>query len=465
MNVGWFPGAFQPEYAVELSPEMFVTDTPVHHFPAGEDSEAADSERAVVARFIPEGMDPWIGHFVSSTDPTAGESGSVGVFATPDPLKAVVVTGDIAYLVDVRIQEASRLPLQVPVRALTAPGLLLLSDPRQVVAIGPSGIEWAIEVSAYGPFQVVDATSDWVTCRVRDPDVGEWNLSFAADTGEILDRERIPDPRPLASRFSSDRGVSIETVSPVGLPGVLLDVDITPMGRWVGIAERQGGRVLVREDGIVPCQVEPAHPRLRAIDETRVLVIGSGSSWILSATGEVERSVEVGGDVEEVIASESYIVAAFGDQGGYNGEPYPLDKALAVLDGEGNFLFAYYDQFVEQAVNAYDVYTACWNSEHTISFLPYPEFVLVRLNLSPPEQEVVPLPPELKGSSAMTAAGPDVFFHRAYHRKQVIWRWRPEVGQQPVAIAEFDGMLRGLRDGRFIAVEGKEFGIVTCPTG
>lgn len=64
----------------------------------------------------------------------------------------------------------------------------------------------------------------------------------------------------------------------------------------------------------------------------------------------------------------------------------------------------------------------------------------------------------------MTAASPDLFFHHAYDRKRVIWRWLPEAGQQPVAIAEFDGMLRELRDGRFIAVEGKEFGIVSCPT-
>ncbi len=281
----------------------------------------------------------------------------------------------------------------------------------------------------------------------------------------------VSDARTLASRFSSSSGVEIKVLAPPGLWDALCDVDITPKGRWVAVAASHGSRVLVGADGIFPLQAEPAHPRVRAIDEARILLSAAQWSWIVSGVGEVERTLEIGGDVNDVLASESFIVAAFGDQSGFVEEPHPFEKALVVLDGAGEYLFGYHDRFREAAADAYSAEAVCWLADHTIGFVSYPGSELVRLDLATREQEVVRLPDDIVGSSAMSGASPFVFFHGAFERRhgafersRTIWRWRPGSGERPVAIGEFDGHLRGLRDGKFIASGAREFAILSCPT-
>jgi hypothetical protein len=94
----------------------------------------------------------------------------------------------------------------------------------------------------------------------------------------------------------------------------------------------------------------------------------------------------------------------------------------------------------------------------------YPEFSLVRLDLVTRQQEVVPTPEVFHGCSAMTMGQQDAFFHHAYEDSSTIWRWRPGSGE-PTAIGRFNGQMRGLRGGSFIAIEGKEFAIISCSTG
>jgi hypothetical protein len=344
--------------------------------------------------------------------------------------------------------------------------LLLVSDLSSVVAVGPHGVEWTNLLRSYGELDVVDVTDDIVTCRVRDRDSLEWQCALATSSGEILDREPVGHLGGIDSRFSSESGAKIEVFSPSNLPGVLLDVDMTPDGHWFAIAGSRDGKVLIFPEGTMPMPGLTWYSMVRSIDDDHALVVGGVSpdgvsAWIMSAARGVERTLDVDSP-SDVLASVRHIVAAYDDQGGFSVEPYPFEKALAVFDGDGNYQFGYYEKFGDQVVDAYDVYALCWNGDETVTFYPYPEFALVQVDLVRREQQVVPGPAAVTGFHAMSVKREDVRFYGGYDKRSVLWRWQSKI-EQLTPIGEFNGQTRGLRDGKFIAFEGKEFAVITCP--
>jgi hypothetical protein len=239
------------------------------------------------------------------------------------------------------------------------------------------------------------------------------------------------------------------------------DLDLTPLGEW---------RAITSQTLLFPGRQLPFpemlgwFPKVRAIGEDLVLIVGQRpedkpNAWIMSPSGEVMQSFFAGDAIEDVLVADNFIVISYFDEGAC-GNGFE-NNGVNIFDIKGNYQFGYRELFNEQAVDVADCYCTCQVGEDRILFFPYTDFPLVSFDISKRSQEVFETPPELAGSHAISCIGNRVYFHSPYSDEAAIYRWI--LGESNATkVGEHTGLLRGLRNGRFLAVGQAEYTIITA---
>jgi hypothetical protein len=188
---------FSPSYAVETEPELpsdgrwrsaaFSFDGETGTAQPGLDGIGA----AVVVRFS-TGSDGWVGRFpgwVPARD---------RVMATPDPARAVVVSGSVAFMVDTTSPESGAEVLISQVReiaAATAPALLLIGSWTALVAVGPAGLAWKTRRLAIDDLAIRSIGPEAIVCDCDNPAVGGVRrIELDPRDGHQIAGSVLPDP-------------------------------------------------------------------------------------------------------------------------------------------------------------------------------------------------------------------------------------------------------------------------------
>ena len=251
------------------------------------------------------------------------------------------------------------------------------------------------------------------------------------------------------------------------LSGKLLDMDLTPANKWIGVVGREGNQALVFGDRTVNIPRPCRFPIVRALGSEAAVVVDSRvkepeteNAWIIQASGNVKTRFAVGDGIQDVLVRDNWIVVTYFDEGIFKGIK-PGDEGIAVFDIKGNLKFGYRSYFGNQAVGVSDCYCACWGMGSVLFFLPYTDFPLVAIDLNTMTQKVWTIPDELHGSNAVTAIGQTLFFHSPYSHKDEILMW--QIGSKPPSfIGKHSGPLRGLVEGRFLSVGENAYTVISA---
>jgi len=188
-------------------------------------------------------------------------------------------------------------------------------------------------------------------------------------------------------------------------------------------------------------------PLVRAIGDEGVLVIsnrpcrGKKNAAIYNKAGQISHRFTIGYDIREVVSFTAIIAVGYGDTvygnntGGFLG--------LVLLDLDGNIIFTDYEMV--------HCYGACARSDHQLLYLSYPRFMLIQVDVRTLAVEEWLMPEELQGATAVTSFKDEIFLHSPYHDENGLYRW--QLGENSFErIGEYSRPLRGLRNGRFIAM-------------
>ena len=249
------------------------------------------------------------------------------------------------------------------------------------------------------------------------------------------------------------------------LPAPLADVDLTPSGKWIGVTEPGNSQFLIFPERTIALGAEIKFPKARAIDDDTAVVVNSragteNNGQIVSSSGETQ-SFYAGDAIQDVLASHDFIVITYFDESALT-SPGIEGNGVAVFDIGGNFLFGYRDLFGDEAVAIADCYAACWDTENRMLFFPYTDFPLVSFDLNTKTQQIWETPDSVVGCGAISVLEDRVFFHRPYRDKGSILEWK--IGSESAQnIGTYSKHLRGLKQGKFLAVEPDGY-VIVSPT-
>jgi hypothetical protein len=256
------------------------------------------------------------------------------------------------------------------------------------------------------------------------------------------------------------------------LPGDLYDLDIAPSGQWIGVTEFGESQSLSFAGKTVALPEQIRFPKVAAIDDETALVVNSRAyqdknAWIITSAGEIKANFFAGDAIQSILASERFLVVTYFDESALTSLGIE-GNGVTVFDLDGNFGFGYKEVFGEEAVDIADCYCACWAEENRMLFFPYTDFPLVSFDLESKTQEVWETPGEVVGSNGLTMIGRTVYFHSPYNDEQGIYEWQigddvaALIGKHAGSLADANaGHLRGLRRGRFLAVEKTGYTILS----
>jgi hypothetical protein len=183
--------------------------------------------------------------------------------------------------------------------------------------------------------------------------------------------------------------------------------------------------------------------------------------WRIGRDGAVEPSFPLGDAIQDVLILDNQIIVTYFDEGALGGS-FPSSEGVASFAEDGAVVFGYANSFGYEEAVLYDVYAAALLSDRRIAICPYgdkPSFPLILVDLASETREVIPTPEELHGSRAITVDGEQALFWHPYNDKTGIYHWR--IGSEDhERVDEHDGPLRGLSDGRFLAVRPDGYSIL-----
>jgi hypothetical protein len=256
------------------------------------------------------------------------------------------------------------------------------------------------------------------------------------------------------------------------LPDDLSDLDLAPSGQWVGVTKFGGGQSLSFGSTVVTLPEPIRFPHVAAVDDETAFVVDSRAqrrknAWIITSSGDVRANFFAGDAIQNILASDSRLVITYFDESACT-SPGVEGNGVAVFDLDGNYRFGYREVFGEEAVGIADCYGACWAEDNRVLFFPYTDFPLVSFDLENKSQEIWETPGELAGSHGLTSNGRTVYFHSPYEDEQGIYEWQIGSGAAR-RIGEHSGylvgvharQLRGLRGGRFLAVEKAGYTVIS----
>jgi hypothetical protein len=248
------------------------------------------------------------------------------------------------------------------------------------------------------------------------------------------------------------------------LPGPLSDLDLTPSGKWIGVTEFADGQALSFCGKTVLLPERCQFPKIAAIDEETAFLVNSrawteNNGWIITSSGDVRAQFYAGDAIQDVLASSAFVVVTYFDESALTSSGIE-GNGIAIFDVNGNFLFGYQDLFKSDAVRIADCYAAGWAGENRLLFFPYTEFPLVSFDLKSRTQEIWETPDAVVGSGAITMLDSRVYFHSPYNDEPGVYEWR--IGSEAAErIGSYSSRLRGLRNGRFLAVEKFGYTVVS----
>ncbi len=248
-----------------------------------------------------------------------------------------------------------------------------------------------------------------------------------------------------------------------GLPGDIVDLDLTASGMPIGVTEYGRTQVLFFDDKLVGLPREVRFPIVAAIDERTALLVDSRTddrenAWIVAESGDVNRSFFAGDAIESILASERSLVITYFDESAASSTGIE-GQGLAVFDVEGNFNFGYRDCFGAEADDIVDCYCVCWSGTERVDFLPYTDFPFITFDLAERSQQKSATPSGLHGSHALSRIGSTVYFHSPYHDKAGIYKWTIAT-QTAERVGVHTGPLKSYKGGQFLAVGKWGFTIV-----
>jgi hypothetical protein len=243
------------------------------------------------------------------------------------------------------------------------------------------------------------------------------------------------------------------------------DLCLTASERWFAVT-KFGHRQGISFNGKTVSLPEPLRvPSIASIDEETALVVDGRASdeyknaWIVADSGAVKGHFFAGDAIQDVLVTENFIVTTYFDESALSSRGIE-GNGVGVFDLQGNFQFGYRELFSTDAVDVADCYCACCVARDRILFFPYTKFPLVSFDLKTRTQEIWPTPAEVAGSKAITSVGPVVYFHGPYHDKSGMYRWT--VGEERAEkIDQIDFHLRGLPNGRFLAVDEMGYRVIS----
>jgi hypothetical protein len=150
-----FDLTFEHNYDVQLAEELPGNGQGVIYLPGGSTTSGKDG---FLLRFSPIGGSEWLGCFAFGFHPSSQYTLS-GVFATPNPSYAVVISGGVAYRVNAATpRDCSQIRLSPvrDIRVVVPQNLLALADFTSVEAIGRDGSHWKSERLCWDDLSILE---------------------------------------------------------------------------------------------------------------------------------------------------------------------------------------------------------------------------------------------------------------------------------------------------------------------
>lgn len=237
--------------------------------------------------------------------------------------------------------------------------------------------------------------------------------------------------------------------------GVGRDFDLRADDSWVGVFDRAGALHVCDAYGAAFRVPQPLRfPIVRAIGFDRVLVVdcrphlNTSGGFVYSMAGELTATLRVGDGVQDAVVLDDLIALTYFDEGVFSGVG-PGDEGIAFFEHDGRLFGGYQTMFGADAVDIADCYAACPINGQSLAFMAYTGFELVHLNPRTGRQQVVQVPEEVHGASAVSVNGQHACFFGPYSRKRSLFRWAP--GSDPEKIGTHSNSLRGISKHRFLS--------------
>lgn len=245
------------------------------------------------------------------------------------------------------------------------------------------------------------------------------------------------------------------TVHLDGLPGAVVDVDVTDGDAWLVACVKQRGDVTVATSaGNVVALGDVWCPIVRWMRGGHILLVdartelGRDNAFVFTREGEPIARSCIGDGVQDVLIVGERVVVTYFDEGAC-GSVQPSAEGLCVF-GSGLELEYGYQSGVKDPVEILDCYCACVAGQHEVCFSPSPGFELVRLNVETREQTVLALPARLARATALATDGVDYFFYAPNRAGTRIYRWSRGHGDV-TRVGTHSDLLRAGRRGNFIS--------------
>ncbi|MEL6973604.1 MAG: hypothetical protein AAFO02_25860 [Bacteroidota bacterium] len=239
----------------------------------------------------------------------------------------------------------------------------------------------------------------------------------------------------------------------------LVNLDLTSLEHYAGISRTNE---IITPYTTFPITSAVHHPSIRLLPDGGFVIIdvrtraNEENCFFYDDQGNLERSLYVGDGISELLIFDSKIVVSYFDEGVLEGQ-IPSREGVTIFDLQGNILYGYNSN--HGGLQIIDCYCMCQREKNTVLFFAYTEFVLVELNIQTHEERQIVVPPVLNGSNAITAKGPNIYFHSPYHDRGGIYCWseRHSVVER---VGEYEGILRGLEGGMFLETQAKGFNLI-----
>ena len=193
------------------------------------------------------------------------------------------------------------------------------------------------------------------------------------------------------------------------------------------------------------------------------------NGWVWDSSANVEVAFHAGDGINDVLASQQYIVPIYFDEGIFGDDPLSRE-GLVVFDAAANMRMGYYSHFSDEAVHVADCYCASWVDKDRLAVLMYNDgFPIVVIDMQKLTQEVWKTPDIVHGSDAISFNGDRVFFYSPYdtpgqetglHDSVLAW----QLGAPDASVVgkiESSNRVHGLPGGRFLAVNPDGYTILS----
>lgn len=240
----------------------------------------------------------------------------------------------------------------------------------------------------------------------------------------------------------------------------VLDLDADGQGSFIAFCD--SGQVIANDKRVfINSQIQ--FPIIRILDGNKFLLADSRTeddkpnAFVYDFTGQLLNSFLAGDGIQDILVHHNKIVVTYFDEGVF-GADGPNNNGLSVFNFEGKQEFGFNESV--DGLHIYDCYCICKHGNDKVLFYAYDYFDVTELNLDSYKWEKVKTPTDFKGASALTSKNGKIIFHSSYDDKQSFFEWNTQT-MQVNKIGKYSSHLKGLDDGKFLAVGESGFTIIS----